>query len=68
MPETSTRRYFWIMTVHTDGTESTLKNTCDVAAGTTRDEVYDSIRAFVAEQIGRSDFVTAFFHLAPNEL
>lgn len=68
MSQTVKHRYFWIMTVRTEGTESTLVNTCDVNAGTTRAEVYTSVREHVATQLGRSDFVTAFFLLEPNEL
>lgn len=66
--DTPTRRYLWLMTVRTDDQEASFKNTCDIPAGMTRNEAYNSIREFVAKQFGTNDFATVFFSLEPNQL
>lgn len=65
---TQTREYFWIMTVVFGNRQYTLKSSATISQGTTREQAFDSIREFVAEQIHCDDSIVSYFSLEPNEL
>lgn len=68
MPAPTTLRLHWIMTVQYGPETSTLSNTAEVDAASSRTEVYRDLRAHVAQKIGTRSFVVLYFALEPDQL
>lgn len=68
MTAPTTLRLHWIMTVQYGPETSTLSNTAEVDAASSRTEVYRDLRAHVAQKIGTRSFVVLYFALEPDQL
>ncbi|MEU1439755.1 hypothetical protein [Streptomyces mirabilis] len=68
MTAPTTLRLHWIMTVQYGPETSTLSNTAEVDAASSRTEVYRDLRAHVAQKIGTHSFVVLYFALEPDQL
>ncbi len=73
MPDT--RRYHWIISLQWDTNTASFDGSIDVAAGGTRNEVYQRVRTDVLQQARQEtgdpavlNAVTMFFDLQPDAL
>lgn len=60
--------YHWIMTVRNGMRMDTLDGDVDLSPGTSRSEVYQSIKERVFAEAGSREAAVLFFSLEPDEL